>query len=172
MPARGCAALTDRTLRHRKKRRPIRPGRILSFVLLSLVCALVLLPILLTFLYSFFPMSEMKAFLGTRNNYAQDQWMDILLSPAMVSLRQHYSVLIEKPVYLQLFMNSVLYTISILLGQAIVIPMLAYALSRFRFRGRDTLFFLILMLMLLPFQVTMAPSVLTMRTCYQQQSME
>jgi len=148
----------------RHHRRPLRPGRIISYILLTIICAVTLLPIVLTFLYSFFPMSEMKAYLETRNNYKEGQWMDILLSPSMVSLRQYYSLLIEKPVYLQLFVNSALYTLAILLGQALVIPMMAYALSRFKFRGRDALFFIILMLMLLPFQVTMAPSVLTMRT--------
>lgn len=155
--------MTVEALPHHSKRR-LTAGRLISYILLTVVCVLVLLPIVLTFLYSFFPMSEMTAFLKTRNNFDQAKWMDVLLSPAIVSLRQHYTLLIEKPVYLQLFMNSVLYTIAILLGQALVIPMLAYALSRFKFFGRDALFFAILMLMLLPFQVTMAPSVLTMRT--------
>jgi multiple sugar transport system permease protein len=41
--------------------------------------------------------------------------------------------------------------------------MMAYALSRFEFKGRDALFFGILMLMVLPFQVTMVPSVITLR---------
>lgn len=139
-------------------------GRIFSTVVLVIICALVLLPIVLTFLYSFFPMSEMKSFLETRNNFEQGKWMNILLAPSVVSLRQYYDLLIDKPIYLQLFLNSVKYTAMILLGQAVFIPTLAYALSRFRFRGRDTLFFMVLMLMLLPFQVTMAPSVLTMRT--------
>lgn len=150
--------MTDR--RHQKGRF----GRFLSTFFLVLICALTLLPIILTFLYSFFPMSEMKAFLNTRNNYDQTRFMDILLSPSMVSLRQYYDLLIDKPLYLQLFMNSVVYTLLILLGEVLFIPSLAYALSRFRFRGRNALFFMVLMLMLLPFQVTMAPSVLTMRT--------
>ena len=51
----------------------------------------------------------------------------------------------------------------ILLGQAVVVPMMAYALSRFKFKGRDAIFFFIIMLMLLPFQVTMVPNVLTLR---------
>ncbi len=145
-----------------------RPGskrwtRALSRALLIVISIAILLPIVLTFLYSFFPVKEMEGFLKTRNNFDDKQWMDVLLSPAMVSLRQYYSLLIEKPVYLQLFVNSVLYTVVILLGQALIIPAMAYALSCFRFRGRDTMFFLVLMLMLLPFQVTMAPSVLTMR---------
>ena len=133
-------------------------------LLLVAVCAFVLLPIVLTFLYSFFPQSEIKTYLATRNNYREEAWMQILLSPARVSLRQYYTVLIEKPMYLQLFVNSAKYTLAILAGQALVIPMTAYALSRFRFRGRDLLFFCVLVLMLLPFQVTMAPSVITLRT--------
>lgn len=142
-------------------------GRISRFVntlLLVIICALTLLPIILTFLYSFFPMSEMKTFLSTRNNYDQNRFMDVLLAPSMVSLRQYYDLLIDKPLYLQLFMNSVVYTLLILAGEIFFIPTLAYALSCFRFRGRNALFFMVLMLMLLPFQVTMAPSVLTMRT--------
>ena len=63
-----------------------------------------------------------------------------------------------------MFVNSALYTVLILLGQAAVIPMMAYGLSRFRFRGRDAIFFGIIMLMLLPFQVTMVPNVLTLRS--------
>lgn len=152
------------SVKRKMRRRPLRPGRLLCVLLLVLICAFVLLPIILTFLYSFFPQSEIKSYLGTRNNYNDQAWMQLLLSPARVSLRQYYTVLIEKPMYLQLFVNSVQYTAVILLGQALVIPMTAYALSRFRFHGRDLLFFCVLVLMLLPFQVTMAPSVITMRT--------
>ena len=122
-----------------------------------------LIPIVFTFLYSFFPKSEITAYLAQRNSYDQSKWLDVLFSPAQVSLRQYYTILIEEPQYLQLFCNSALYGSAILLGQAFVIPMTAYALSRFRFHGRDALFFLVLMLMLLPFQVTMAPSVMTLR---------
>lgn len=138
-------------------------GRAVSAMLLIVICALFLFPIAVTFLYSFFPMSEMSAFLKTRGRYGEVQWMDTLVAPSIVSLRQYYALLIEKPVYLDLFVNSVRYAAAILLGQSLVIPAMAYALSRFKFRGRETLFFSILMLMLLPFQVTMAPSVLTMR---------
>lgn len=138
-------------------------GKAFSYALLIFISILVLLPLVMTFIYSIFPKSEIKAFLDTRNRYEAGQWMDILVAPAIVSLRQYYDLLIDKPVYLSLFMNSVKYTLAILAGQAVFVPTIAYALSRFRFKGRDTLFFLILMLMLLPFQVTMAPSVITLR---------
>lgn len=145
------------------KKHAFRPGHTALVALLCIISALTLLPIVLTFLYSFFSPGEMSAYLNTRNNYDAGQFMDILLSPAKFSLRQYYTVLIEKPKYLNLFVNSARYTLAILLGQVLVIPMTAYALSRFKFHGRDALFFCILALMLLPFQVTMAPSVITMR---------
>ena len=138
-------------------------SRPLVFTLLLLIAVLMLLPIVFTFLYSFFPKSEISAYLAQRNNYDGTKWLDVLFSPTVVSLRQYYTILIEQPQYLKLFCNSALYGGAILLGQALVIPMTAYALSRFTFKGRDTLFFLVLMLMLLPFQVTMAPSVMTLR---------
>ncbi|MEG2314715.1 MAG: carbohydrate ABC transporter permease [Clostridia bacterium] len=147
----------------RALRAALRRVRPFAFVLLSLIAIVMLIPIVFTFLYSFFPKSEITAYLAGRNNYDATKWMDILFSPAQVSLRQYYTILIEEPQYLKLFCNSALYGAAILLGQAFVIPMTAYALSRFTFRGRDALFFVVLMLMLLPFQVTMAPSVMTLR---------
>ena len=64
---------------------------------------------------------------------------------------------------LRYFVNSAMYACAILLGQTLIIPAMAYALSRFRFPGRDAIFFAVIMLMLLPFQVTMVPNVLTLR---------
>lgn len=157
-PKRGRRARSvRRTLRLIRRARPV------TFALLFAIALVMLLPIAFTFLYSFFPKSEISAYLAQRGNYDGGKWMDVLFSPAQVSLRQYYTILIEEPQYLQLFCNSVLYAGAILLGQALVIPLTAYALSRFRFRGRDALFFLVLVLMVLPFQVTMAPSVMTLR---------
>lgn len=143
--------------------RVFRKSRPLVFVFLLLISIIILLPIVFTFLYSFFPKSEISAYLAQRSRYDDTKWLDILYSPALVSLRQYYTILIEEPKYLRLFCNSAMYGLAILAGQALVIPLTAYALSRFTFRGRDTLFFVVLVLMLLPFQVTMAPSVMTLR---------
>ena len=140
-----------------------RQNRPLTTLLLLLIAAIMLLPIVFTFLYSFFPKSEISAYLGQRGSFDAERWMDVLFSPALVSLRQYYTILIEEPQYLQLFCNSLLYSAAVLLGQMLILPLTAYGLSRFVFRGRDTLFFLVLVLMILPFQVTMAPSVMTLR---------
>ena len=132
-------------------------------VLLFVLALVILLPMAQTFLYSFSSIEDMKAFMKTRGNYDDEAWMESRLSPNMFSLGQYYQILITDNTVLRLFLNSVMYTLLILMGQAVVIPAMAFALSKFRFPGRDGLFFVIILLMLLPFQVTMVPNVLTLR---------
>ena len=131
--------------------------------ILSLLAILLLLPLVLTLIYSFCSPAEIKEFMGTRNQYGK-QLMEIKLSPEMFSLDQYWRVLIQDTSILRYYFNSIMYTLAILLGQAVVIPMLAYALSRFSFRGRDVIAFAVIVLLLLPFQVTMVPTVLTLRS--------
>ncbi len=138
-------------------------GGLVSLLILTLLSAVILIPIVFTFLYSFFPKGEINAWLSQRGSYDDTKWMSVIFSPAVFSLRQYYTILIENPQYLQYFCNSVLYAAATLAGQALVIPLTSYALSKFSFRGRDFLFFLILILMILPFQVTMAPNVIVLR---------
>ena len=140
-----------------------RARRLLPRLLLSLLALVILLPVVMTAIYSFFSPAEIKSFMGTRGSYDASVFMQIKLAPSMFSLSQYYNILIEDMTILRYFVNSAMYAAAILLGQALVIPMMAYALSRFRFPGRDAIFFLVIMLMLLPFQVTMVPNVLTLR---------
>ena len=147
----------------RKRARRSGDRKLLTRALLILLALLLLLPVAVTFLYSFFSPAEIKAFMATRGSYDSSAWMALKLSPQVFSLSQYYEILIRDMSILRMFVNSVYFTALILLGQAVVIPMMAYALSRFRFRGRDAVFFGIIMLMLLPFQVTMVPNVLTLR---------
>lgn len=141
-----------------------RRGKLLTRTLLMVLALLMLVPVVVTMLYSFFSPGEIKAFMGTRGKYDNQIWMAVKLSPQVFSLSQYYEILIKDMSILHMFVNSVIYAVMILLGQAFVIPMMAYGLSRFRFRGRDAIFFGIIMLMLLPFQVTMVPNVLTLRS--------
>ena len=140
-----------------------RARHLLSRLVLSLLALVILLPVVMTAIYSFFSPAEIKAFMGTRGSYDASVFMQIKLAPSMFSLSQYYNILIEDMTILRYFVNSAMYAAAILLGQALLIPAMAYALSRFRFPGRDAIFFVVIMLMLLPFQVTMVPNVLTLR---------
>ena len=75
----------------------------------------------------------------TRGNYdASGVDGDQARPPQVFSLSQYYNILIEDVSVLRLAVNSAMYTAAILVGQALVIPSMAYALSRFKFRGGAT----------------------------------
>lgn len=132
-------------------------------IFMGILSLLILLPVILTMLYSLFSPNEIKAFMQTRSNYSSTL-MELKLSPKPFSLGQYYSILIEDMGILHYFTNSLLYTFAILIGQVMIIPAMAYALSRFEFIGKEVLSFVIIILLLLPFQVTMVPNVLTLRS--------
>ena len=140
-----------------------RRRHLLTRFLLVVLALVILLPVIVTVLYSFFSPEEIRAFMDTRGSFSDTAWMDARLSPRMFSLSQYWKILIVDTSVLRMFAMSVFYTVMILLGQAVFVPMLAYALSRFRFKGRNIVFMAILLLMLLPYQVTMVPNVLTLR---------
>ena len=140
-----------------------RRRHLLTRFLLVVLALIILLPVIVTVLYSFFSPEEIRAFMDTRGSFSDTAWMDARLSPRMFSLCQYWKILIVDTSVLRMFAMSVFYTVMILLGQAVFVPMLAYALSRFRFKGRNVIFMAILLLMLLPYQVTMVPNVLTLR---------
>ncbi len=131
--------------------------------LLLVLAVILLLPMVQTFLYSFSSIEEMQVYMRGRGSYDTNRWMDPHLIPDRVSLGQYYQILITDNTVLRLFINSAMYTALILLGQAVIVPAMGFALSRFRFPGRNAIFFGIILLMLLPFQVTMVPNVLTLR---------
>lgn len=134
-----------------------------SRFLLLLLAILLMLPIAVTLIYSFFSPEEIRTYMATRNSYTPGSLMEIRLVPEQVSLMQYYRLLITDQTILRFFINSALYAIAIIAGQLLILPMLSYGLSCFRFRGRDLIAFGIVLLMVLPFQVTMVPNVLTLR---------
>lgn len=137
-------------------------SQILLLIFLGIVAFLAIFPLIRTFLYSFFSQKEITTILKSRNNFDNTKWIDSSIAPSLFSLNQHYRIFIGDPAILKFFLNSCLYVVTILLGQAIVVPSFAYALAKIRFKGRELLFFLIIVLMILPFQVTMSANILTL----------
>ena len=132
-------------------------------ILLTIMALIILLPMVQTFLYSFSSISEMRGWLRTKGKLDDSKWMESHLSPDIISLGQYEQILFKDEQILHFFTNSAIYAAAILVGQALVVPALAFGLSKFKFRGREMIFFLIVLLMLMPFQVTMVPNVLTLR---------
>lgn len=143
-------------------RKKYKPSQILLLIFLGIVAIIALFPLVRTFLYSFFAPKEIEAILKSRNNFDDTKWIYASMAPRFFSLNQHYKIFIGDPAILKFFLNSCMYVVCILFGQAIVVPSLAYALAKIKFKGRELLFFLIIVLMVLPFQVTMSPNILTL----------
>ena len=61
--------------------RSLRKKHIFSRAVLTIVALVILLPVVLTALYSFFSPEEIKAFMETRGNYDNSVWMEIKLAP-------------------------------------------------------------------------------------------
>lgn len=74
------------------------------------------------------------------------------------SLGQYRTILLETPVYLNMYWNSILITVAVVLGSIVVSLLGAYAFTMLRFKGKEALFFLYIVVMLLPLQVTMMPN--------------
>ena len=139
-------------------------GRLLLLKILLFVTVLFLLvPIVMIAYYSLFSPGEIKAYLLLLGNLPLDSWIPILLIPKAASLNQYLEILLRNQEILYRFFLSLFYAVTILLGQVVFIPALAYALSAFRFRGRDAIFLSLILLMLLPFQITMVPNMLMLR---------
>lgn len=77
--------------------------------------------------------------------------------PFYPTLEHFYRLLIGSPAFYKLFWNSVGMTVSILTGQLLFGLPSAWSFAAFRFKGREVLFGLYVVLMLLPFQVMLLP---------------
>lgn len=73
-----------------------------------------------------------------------------------------FQLLFRTPDFFTVFWNTMKIVSLILLGQLVIAVPSAWAFAAFRFRGKDMLFLVYIMLMLLPFQVTMLPSYLVL----------
>jgi multiple sugar transport system permease protein len=83
---------------------------------------------------------------------------NLKLIPDKVSLSQYGKLFIDSPKYLMMFWNSVFMVVPIIAGQTLVASLAAYAFSKLKFRGRDSMFLVYVMTMLMPFQVTLVPN--------------
>lgn len=71
-------------------------------------------------------------------------------------------LLLDSPAFWRTFWNTALLSLPQVLGQLIVGTPAAWALSRLRFRGRGVVTGLYILLMVMPFQVTMTPNYLVL----------
>lgn len=95
---------------------------------------------------------------GTKT-YIADK-VNLKLIPDMISFSQYSTVLIKSPRYLFKFWNSIILVLPITLLQITVALIASYCFARFKSKIRSLVFFIYIILMLMPYQVTLVPNYL------------
>ena len=131
-----------------------------GMVLGILAILIYIYPLILVFTNSFMGNQEINAHYSTEGNLFETgrKYIEMILIPDMATLSQYKQILIESPLYLNMFWNSVKITVPVVLGQLIVSSMAAYGFTVLTFKGKEILFFLYVIVMLLPLQVTLVPN--------------
>ncbi len=131
------------------------------YVILCALGLIMILPVLMMVLNSLMGPQEMKEAYGAVLGGNMEK-LSARLLPVYPTLKPYVELLLDSPDFFVMFWNSVKQVFSILLGQTIVGTMAAWAFARYEFRGRKPLFLLYMILMVMPFQVTMVSSYLVL----------
>lgn len=126
---------------------------IFNYIFLGFFAIFVLLPIIYTITNSFMDAAEINKYYGQISQEGGHTIFHIL--PDKISLDGYYQMLFRRPDYLIKFWNSIFLTCSIVLGQVVISCMAGYAFAKFEFPGRDAIFFVLIILMMMPYQVTL-----------------
>jgi len=97
---------------------------------------------------------------NTMLDFSNEEYKHIELIPEKATGEQYYQVFFRRPEYLEKFWNSVILVVPIVVFQIIVACFAAYGFSRYRGRLREMIFFSYIILMLMPYQVTLVPNFL------------
>ena len=139
----------------------------IAFVIAAFFVFLFLTPIILTITNSFMSGTEISANYGqvfaTNSSGGKvfvSEKVNLKFIPDMVSFQQYATVLLKSPDYLIKFWNSMILVLPIVVFQLFVALLAAYGFSRYRGKIREIIFFLYIILMLMPYQVTLVPNYL------------
>lgn len=154
---------TPRKIKFRKVRKVIRT--ILLTAIALFVAVGFLLPTVLTISNSFMEESEInanygKVFATTEHGgrvYIGER-INLKFIPDKVSFDQYKTVLFKSPEYLFKFWNSVIYTVPIVLLQLLCAVLASYGFYRLRGKPKDIIFFVYIIVCLMPYQVSLVPN--------------
>ncbi|MBR1771072.1 MAG: carbohydrate ABC transporter permease [Lachnospiraceae bacterium] len=158
-------------IRYQRKRKLQKAGEKLRLTLITALAAffavLFLLPIVLTISNSFMSSSEISSNYGSVFAVNQNggkvyisEKVNLKFIPDMVSFSQYITVLFKSPDYLLKFWNSVILVGPILFFQLAVASLASYGFARYTGKLRSIIFFAYVILMLMPYQVTLVPNYL------------
>lgn len=153
------------SISQRKKRELV--SKSISVIIAIIIAVVFLTPIILTITNSFMTQTEINANYGSVFARTEkggkvfiSEIVNLKFIPDMVSFSQYVTVLFKSPEYLLKFWNSVILVVPIVLFQLMVAMFASYGFTRAKGKLKEIVFFLYIILMLMPYQVTLVPNYL------------
>ncbi|SKC40080.1 carbohydrate ABC transporter permease [Maledivibacter halophilus] len=138
--------------------------RITIYILLTLMSVFFIYPVIAIFANSFMGSEEISdsySFVASLDNNENNKaYMNIKLIPDMFDLTQYINILFRQSFFLRMFWNSTGIVAAIIIGQLFVSSTAAYVFCKISFKGQNKLFFIYIITMMMPFQVTLVPNYL------------
>lgn len=144
--------------------------RMLNIIITVFACIaaiMFLMPTILTIANSFMTSTEISANYGAMiENMTEDKKtfisenVNLKFFPDKVTFDQYKNVLLKNPDYLLKFWNSVALTVPITLFQILLAILTSYGFSRYPNKFKSIIFFAYIILMIMPYQVTLVPNFL------------
>lgn len=151
----------------KKKKKKNCIGIFLGFLLALFFAVIFLAPIILTITNSLMSSSEIYSNYGvifatteSGGKVYVSETVNLKFIPDIVSFSQYITVLLKSPEYLLKFWNSVIYVVPIVIFQLFVALLASFGFTRYNGRIKQMIFFGYVILMLMPYQVTLVPNYL------------
>ena len=140
--------IINRPTSNHRPHKKITLSNILIYIVFALMTAVILYPLIYIAAGSFMNLSEIS------RNYGKIFY----LIPYRATLNNYYNVFISTPAYLVKFWISMFITLTITAGQLAVSCLAGYGFAKFRFPLKNVFFYLLVILMMMPFQVSLVPN--------------
>lgn len=151
----------------KKKKRKNSISILLGFLIALFFAVVFVTPIVLTITNSFMGASEIYSNYGVIFETTESggkvyvsETVNLKFIPDVVSFSQYVTVLLKSPDYLLKFWNSVMYVVPIVVFQLFVALLASFGFTRYSGRIKQIIFFGYVILMLMPYQVTLVPNYL------------
>jgi len=142
----------------------LRISQVATLIFLCSIAILVIFPFIVTLAGSFMSETEIALRYSTGLSVfdilegVTERFAQIALIPREVTLAQYQTVLIDQPAFLVLILNSVRITVPVAVIGAAVSLLAAYGFTIWQFRYKEIVFFVYIVVMLMPLVAVLVPN--------------
>lgn len=125
---------------------------------------LFLMPLIVTVTNSLMPLNDIISHYTTKLSFfdllqgIREKFIQIPLIPSQISLSQYKQVLISQPIFLILLGNALKIAVPVVIGNVMVSIFTAYGFTIWKWKHKERVFFIYIVVMLMPLQAVLVPN--------------